>query len=141
MPTSWEFNPPPNWPVPLQAPELDWQPDPAWGPPPVGWALWRRRRSWPARFRVAVTVPVAAGLTGLAGLAAALSISPGGISASTPPRPVARSGNLPTASHRSYPAGRLSVAGQPYVPGRPYLEGPTAAGDRGSRAGLDGVTP
>jgi hypothetical protein len=45
MPERWQFNRAPNWPAHLQAPDLDWRPDPAWGPPPVGWVLWRRRRA------------------------------------------------------------------------------------------------
>ncbi|MFI7585579.1 hypothetical protein ACIB24_00725 [Spongisporangium articulatum] len=48
MTTHWRLNPPPNWPVPADAElALDWRPDPAWGPPPVGWQLWKRRRHLP----------------------------------------------------------------------------------------------
>ena len=39
----WRLNPPPNWPVATDARiDLDWRPDPAWGPPPTGWQLWQR---------------------------------------------------------------------------------------------------
>jgi hypothetical protein len=41
---------PPNWP-PHDPPGLDWRPDPAWGPLPVGWTLWRRRRGHLMRRR------------------------------------------------------------------------------------------
>jgi hypothetical protein len=35
------FNPPPNWPVPQDfRPYPGWEPDPDWGLPPPGWAMW-----------------------------------------------------------------------------------------------------
>ena len=35
------FNPPPNWPVPKDfRPYPGWEPDPDWGLPPPGWAMW-----------------------------------------------------------------------------------------------------
>jgi hypothetical protein len=48
MALEWRLNPPPNWPL-AQGIEvgLDWQPDPSWGPPPVGWQLWERRLRLP----------------------------------------------------------------------------------------------
>jgi hypothetical protein len=42
----WRLNAPPNWPIPAGADlDLNFRPDPAWGPPPVGWPLWHRERT------------------------------------------------------------------------------------------------
>jgi hypothetical protein len=54
------FNPPPNWPVPEGfQPYPGWEPDPSWGMPPPGWAMWvaTDRQSHPVRnVMLAVTV-------------------------------------------------------------------------------------
>lgn len=39
--TRTTFNPPPNWPVPQDfRPYPGWEPNPDWGLPPPGWAMW-----------------------------------------------------------------------------------------------------
>jgi hypothetical protein len=46
------FNPPPNWPVPQNfRPYPGWEPDPAWGMPPPGWAMWVTTETKPHTVR------------------------------------------------------------------------------------------
>jgi hypothetical protein len=66
----WQFNPPPQWPVPTfgWSPPPGWQPDPSWSPAPQGWQFWtlvapvrgavgeRNSRVIPQDVKIAVSV-------------------------------------------------------------------------------------
>lgn len=83
MHREWRLNPPPNWPMsPGARIELDWRPDPAWGPPPTGWQLWRRP---PLRLPIAVVALGLAFGTLLGAATAAPRPGPAGITALAPP--------------------------------------------------------
>jgi hypothetical protein len=73
MPPSgeWQFNPPPDWPVPPLgwSPEPAWKPDPSWPAAPAGWQFWvpvaptvhgapgeRNSRTIPQDVKITVTV-------------------------------------------------------------------------------------
>ena len=84
MSREWRLNPPPNWPMAAGVEVgLDWRPDPTWGPPPVGWQLWHRRRFTGRRTFVPAAFALMLGAVALTGAAGASTGEP-----AAPVRPV-----------------------------------------------------